>query len=167
MSYPRPEPTTVRLGPSRREPLLLAAGGLLFTLVGVAMIREQYWFAWPITAIFALATSILLLAVLPGVNGLVLHPEGFTCRNLGRRWTVRWDQVESFHVAQIGGRNLVGWCWRPESVPDSTLGQWSRALAGLDGTLPQTYGLTAEALLRRLQEWQRRHTSPATEPPRD
>jgi hypothetical protein len=147
----------LRTSPWRNVGLL--AVSLIFVATGVLMVRDGEGIGWFVLGFFGLCALVFALQLLPGTSRLRLDQNGFTVTSLFRSSTVRWSEVARFFVAQVGGRAMVCWDYAG-AVPHSTASRrLSRALAGVEAGLPDTYGLSAEALASLLEDWRQRHAS--------
>jgi hypothetical protein len=99
---------------------------------------------------------VFVVLLMPGANSLTLDAEGFSCRALFRHWRERWADIEGFAVVAIGSQRMVGWRYRNHVRKEPRGRAVSRALSGVDGALPDTYGHSPEALATRLEHWRQR-----------
>ncbi len=115
----------------------LAAVGLWLALGGGhdASARQVGWLN---VAFFGLGALVLGAQFLPGVSGLVLDPQGFTLRTLGRARRFAWADVEGFQVGVVGGQVLVLFDCPGDH---GRLARANRALFGASHALPHTFGL--------------------------
>jgi hypothetical protein len=134
------------------------AVALLFAAIGVLMIRDAQPAGWFLLVVFGLASIVFLALLLPGASCLVLDAEGFTCRALFRRWRERWADIEHFAVVTVGSHRMVGWRYRAHVTGQARGRAVSRAVSGVDGALPDTYGHSPEALVERLEAWRQRQS---------
>lgn len=162
MHDPSPRPIEChRPNPWPRIGYLAVALG--FAAIGVLMIRDAQPAGWFVLAVFGPAAVVFLVFMVPGASSLTLDAEGFTCRVPFRRWRERWSDVEHFAIVSVGPQRLVGWRYRAGVRRPLKGRALSRALAGVDGALPDTYGHSPEALAARLEQWRQR--SAAAEDP--
>jgi hypothetical protein len=105
----------------------------------------------------------LLLAVflaLPNSAYLELTAEGFRVKNLFRATLYRWGDVTgAFAAIDSGLRGLVCFNFRPDFPLPPRARKLAHKLAGYDGALPNTYGMSARDLAALLNEWKARHAS--------
>ena len=142
-----PGPVTLR--PSRTRWLLVLAIGLLFAVGGVWMIQDGKW-------IFGLVALIAAVAMLPGAGGLILDREGFDVTSLFRRYRIRWQDTADFAAVSIppAHQKMVGYNDLKRS--SSRLAKMNVAIVGRDAAIPDTYGLSADALAQLMAQWRAR-----------
>lgn len=170
-------------GPSRTAPLepltlrprawrkwAVAAISLVFTAGGVLMIRDHEPSGWFVTGFFALCLLVALFLMGPEGNALVIEADGLTCVSPFRTFRILWSDVTEFGVYNVppfGLTKFVGMNFRPGYASAGEEGggrlpQGMRALntaiCGYEGALPETYGLSAVALARLLEERRRAAT---------
>ncbi|HLY57017.1 MAG TPA: hypothetical protein VKS60_15740 [Stellaceae bacterium] len=102
--------------------------------------------------VFGIGSVIAVVQLLPGASFLRLEPAGFTARSLFRDHFVAWHDVAGFGVADVAGRKMVGYDLVPGAAPPPGLAKLNVAIAGCQAALPDTYGLTAEALAALMNE---------------
>jgi len=135
--------------------LLLAACGTLLVATGRNGIA-----GWAGILFFGGGGLVLGANLAPGASGLRLDREGFRVTSLFRSRSVRWADVEGFGVRAVPhARRMVGYRLLPGRRPPE--GRLRRILGlGLDGYLPDGYGLEPEALIEVLEAWRRRFAAP-------
>lgn len=144
-------PATTTLRP-RRLPLLgLLAVALAFTAAGVGMTGDRPLAGWFVAGFFGLCAVVFAVQLIPNSTYLRLEPAGFTFASMFRAHFVPWDGVQQFSLTQVGTQRMVGWTFTPSYAAHATGRRVSRALSGLEAGLPDTYGLTAEALVELLE----------------
>lgn len=141
----------LKTSPWRHLGLLVIS--LVFVAIGILMVRDGEGIGWLVLGFFGLCALAFAVQMLPGASRLRLDRDGFTVTSLFRSSTVHWSEVSRFFVARIGGRAMV--CWEYNAaVPHAVRSRRvSRALAGVEAGLPDTYGLTPEALVKLLEDW--------------
>lgn len=150
----------LELKPSPWRHLGLLGVSLVFVAIGIFMVRDGDWMGWFVLGFFGLCALVFAVQMLPGASRLRLDRHGFTFTSLFRSSTVPWSEVSGFFVAPVGGRAMVCWEYAANVPRDVRSRRLSRALAGVEAGLPETYGLRAEALAELLEDWRRRHASP-------
>jgi hypothetical protein len=108
---------------------------------------------WFTVAFFGLGVVVALVTLVPGSSYLRLEPDRMSVRTLYRTWHVPWTDVTEFFVAPVGGRGMVCWNYTPESTRQKRGRAVSRAIAGVEAGLPDTYGRPAEELANLLNQW--------------
>ena len=149
-----PGPVTLR--PSRTRWLLVLAIGLLFAVGGVWMIQDGKWMGWYVLVFFGLVALIAAVAMLPGAGGLILDREGFDVTSLFRRYRIRWQDTADFAAVSIppAHQKMVGYNDLKQS--SSRLAKMNVAIVGRDAAIPDTYGLSADALAQLMAQWRER-----------
>ena len=114
------------------------------------MVTEGNSMGW-LVAIFCLGIPISIVQMLPGASSLRLETVGFTMRTLFRDSSYGWGQVTEFGVVEIkqGGmtaHRMVGFNFVGKDAASTGGRKLSRALAGYEGALPDTYGMKAQKL---------------------
>ena len=101
-------PGPVTLYPSRKKWLLVCAGGALFAIGGVWMVRSGEWMGWLPLIFFSLVALVAAVAMLPGAGALTLGREGFEITNLFRRHPTRWQDALRFATADTTRHPALG-----------------------------------------------------------
>ena len=151
-----PGPVTLR--PSRTRWLLVLAIGLLFAVGGVWMIQDGEWMGWYVLVFFGLVALIAAVAMLPGAGGLILDREGFDVTSLFRRYRIRWQDTADFAAVSIppAHQKMVGYNYNDLKRSSSRLAKMNVAIVGRDAAIPDTYGLSADALAQLMAQWRAR-----------
>lgn len=135
-------------------PILLI--GFAFTAIGILMIRAGESHGWFVAAVFGVGVSAALTGLLPGSSYLELRPEGFVvCSMYHRSRQTPWNEVDEFHVIRVTTRKMVVFNYRTPGHGALTR-DIARGLTGVEGGLPDNYGLKAEELAALLNEWRTR-----------
>ncbi|CAN5882011.1 hypothetical protein BH23ACT11_BH23ACT11_23670 [soil metagenome] len=156
------EETTV-LKPSRARTFALLAGSGVLTAASVYITlsgETPAWFGWFVASFFGLCTLVFLVLLLPGSAYLKVTPEGFTICSLFRSSTYSWMAVESFKAGEIGlNNNGVVFDFSREYEGQELGRDIASSLAGHEGALPDTYGMSPEDLAEFLNRCRRRYTA--------
>jgi hypothetical protein len=148
----RPERAPVVLRPSKGRELGLLAVSLGFVVLGGFAAASGEAIGWAGLVFFGLCAVVAIVTLLPGAAYLRLEREGFVMCSLYRADRVRrWDEVTAFHVYSTPGGAQVGFDFAAGAEPPGS--GIARTLAGVDGGLPNTYGLKAEELAELLNLW--------------
>ena len=148
----------MRLKPSPWSLLLLLAISSGFVASGAFLIGQgEFLGGWLCVGFFGLGVLVALVSLLPGSNYLELTTSGLEVSSLYRKWFVRWTDVQEFFPVVVSTKRLVGWDYSPTYTAQSLGRNISRGLAGIEAALPDTYGLSAEALATLLNEWRTEH----------
>jgi hypothetical protein len=143
--------------PRRSKMVLLLACSSLFVAAGVWMLPRQPIIGMASIIFFGLAAIIFAVTLHPKSAFLTLAPEGFTFASLFRKHFVPWSSVQSFAPARIGLNKMVGWNYMPGFQEHAKLRRANVAISGMEGGLPDTYGMSAEELCGLMNEIRKRH----------
>jgi hypothetical protein len=144
------------LRPGRLHWLGIAAIGVCFTAIGFQGIRDGEFMGWFCAGFFGLVTAVAVLQFIPGASYLYLGPDGFAMCSFRRIHTYRWSDVEYFTVGVISSNKMVMFNFSPSYVQHGKMRTVSRALAGHECALPDTYGMKAEELAALLNAYRDR-----------
>ena len=112
--------------------------------------------------VFFLAGAVLSFLMLSlERNYLLLTPAGFKAQTLFKSSNFRWEEVEEFHAMWVKGPTMVIYSLSPQGKLRFTESAWrklNKALSGGEGSLPDTYGMSAEALADLMNQWKNRAT---------
>lgn len=147
---PAPPPLTVqlplRLHPKRLKMLILLAGCLGFVALGALMFHDEPLIGALSIGFFGLGIPIAIVQMLPGAAFLELHADHFTFRAVFKQHSVRWRDIAGLRVVKVQGRAIVGWDFAPSYAGRGKSHTVSKAMAGIDAGLPDTYGMKPTAL---------------------
>jgi hypothetical protein len=151
-----PEPRELVLRPAKRKWVLVTLICGAFSIVGVGMVlnaaapfdRVQAWFG---LGFFGLGLVIAVVQLLPGSSFVRISEEGLLVRSLWRDHFYKWSDIESFGVAEFTTihsgipqkHRTVGFNFSPTAADaqrGAGLKKLSRALAGFEAALPDSYG---------------------------
>lgn len=148
--------------------LLLLAGCSAFVAAGVFLLRFEPptgWsglaaepvsrtsVAWAAIVFFGLGIPVAIVNLLPGGSYLELDQRGFTMCNLFRKTFHRWEDVaEFFPISLDGVKPMVALRYAPSYQEHAAGRRLATKLAGAEGGLPDTYGLSAAELARLLNK---------------
>lgn len=142
------------LRPRRLKLALYGLFSAMFTAGGGLMILDNDRGGWFVGGFFGVCTLVFVALMLPGAASLMLTREGFRVRSLWRGGFTPWSAVAGFGVGRVGNRDLVAFTVvDPAAKPGA---RFSRAAAGFDGALPDSYGMSAESLARLMNAWRER-----------
>lgn len=174
---------TLVLGSRSRKWYWVLLGCLVFVAAGIAMIAtgDDAAFGWLSVVFFGAGIVVSCLNLFTKVSSLRVAADGLTVRSLGRSQRFGWGDVGEFHVAKVGHiEHPAGALLDVAGVAISGLGNppgitgvafdfeegytrtpgMRRVLkkaSGFEGALPDTYGMSAEALAQLLNEWRARY----------
>jgi len=162
------------LRPSRVKWIGLLAGGGALTAVSIALLLVESHTADRVglilsAAFFGLATIVAACQLVPGTSYLRIGPDGLVMKTLWRTHRQAWEEIERFQVYEVRSgystQRQVGFVLRESRPGTRSFGRsLSRTLAGVDGGLPDTYGLGVRELLALLEARRERYAGaqPAT-----
>ncbi len=162
---------TLKLVPSKRKWIVLGAVFVAFA-AGFAALYMFTPRADPtddsplvigfLIAFFAVGAAASFMMLLPGSAYLLLTPGGFTARTIFKSRTFRWAEIEAFDVMAFRGAKLVVFTFSPQGklrVVESRWRKLNQAIGGGDDNLPDTYGMSAEALAALMNKWKSNATA--------
>jgi hypothetical protein len=159
---------TLKFKPSRAKWILL---GIMFILLagGFALMYAYTPRQEPpddsllviglLVAFFAAGAVLSFPNLLPGRVYLLLMPNGFAVRTLLKSRELRWEEVEEFRALSFKGTTMVVFTLSPQGklrYTESGLRKLNKAVTGGDDSLPDTYGMSAEALADLMTQWKNR-----------
>jgi hypothetical protein len=163
-----PVEETLKLVPSKRKWIVLGSVFVLFA-VGFAVLYASTPRVDPsddsplvigsLIVLFAVGAAASFMMLLPGRAYLLLTPEGFTAHNVFKSRTFRWAEIDSFSVMPFRGTRLVVFTLSPEGKLRTVESVWrklNKAVGGGDDNLPDTYGMSPEALADLMNQWRKK-----------
>lgn len=157
-SADRPLPLSLTLVPSRWKTLGLIAGSFAFVAIGVWMISKGHLLGWLPAVFFGSCFVIGIVNLIPGCSSLKLTEDGFEVRSMFRSWSVSWrtiSEIGVYSLYQNGAEiaRMVGFNQTDEWRSQSRMKALSKSLSGFERGIPDTYGLSAEALAELLARY--------------
>ena len=121
--------------------------------------RHDPVMGWFFVGLFGLVAIQSIMNLLPGSNYLEIRPDGIDIRSNFRTWFVPWTDVKEFFPAYVKQRSKV--CWNyASSPPEQRLARKITAnIVGFEAALPDTYGMSTQALCNLLNDWRTRHAA--------
>ncbi len=129
---------------------------LAFTLVGVWMISKGEMIGWPVSIFFGICCMVFIVVLLPNSFYLRISKNGFEVCSLFRSEFTAWDEVGRFESGYIGPSKMVVFNYSPGHRKYKAAKSVAKTMTGFEGALPDTYGKSAEALAKLLNEWRER-----------
>ena len=139
----------------------LLAGSLAFVAGGLLLIPQEPLVGWLCVVFFGLGAIVFSVNLHPKSSFLTVAHEGFTVARLFRQHFVPWSHVQEFVPARVGLNKMVGWNYTPEFRAQATLRRINQATSGVEGALPDTYGMSVDALCALLNEIRVSHSKSA------
>jgi hypothetical protein len=118
-----------------------------FTAGGIWMVLEGQKMGWFCGGFFALGIPIFLIQMHPRASYLTVSNEGIEFSSLFRKTRIPWSDLVSFGTYTLRpGGTFVGFDFSPRSQVSPKMRAASKAMAGFEGGLPDTYGMKADEL---------------------
>ncbi len=122
-----------------------------FTAGGIWMILDGQKMGWFCGGFFALGIPIFLIQMHPRASYLTVSHEGFEFSSLFRKTRYRWSDLSAFGTYTLRQKGMpvgtfVGFDFSPECQIAPKMRAVSKAMAGFEGGLPDTYGMKADEL---------------------
>jgi hypothetical protein len=146
------------LYPSRTKSLTFLVVSVLFVVGGIWLREDGPVAAWLTIVFFGLGAAVFGANLLPGSSYLKLTSEGFEQRVLFRTHSEAWKNIQRFEAYRnpTSSSRLVGLFYEPDyaSTARGVAGRKiSRSMVGVDGALPDTYGMSADELAELMNNW--------------
>lgn len=143
---------------NKSKAILLLLGSLAFVATSVFLVAKGQHDAWGGLIFFGLYALVAVYMLLPGTIRLQVGPGGIEMKTLFKPMKLRWEQVESFHVAYLspGHTKMIGIRYAPSYQTMRMARSVVSALTGLEGALPSHFNCSAEELCRILNESKRK-----------
>jgi hypothetical protein len=127
--------------------------------LGLEMVREEATGGWLVIIFFGTGEVVSAAVLLLRLNALTLDRSGFEMKSLFRPIRVAWQDAMDFAAIAIppSGIKMVG--FKAASLKDRAASKLVRAVSGVDGTLPDTYGFSADELASLMTQWRDRSTT--------
>jgi hypothetical protein len=145
-------PGPVRLKPSRGKWVLTLLGCIIFVVAGFFVFKMDVLAGWLGISFFGLGVLISATMLMPGAGSLVLDDKGFEVTGLFRRHRSLWPNVSGFEVAKVPPAEHKMVVYDDVAVSDRMHAKMSIGVAGRNSGLPDTYGLTHEALASLMRQ---------------
>jgi hypothetical protein len=159
---------TLKLTPSRRKWILLSGIFLLLAL-GFALMYaytptqnppdDSALIVGSLVAVFLLGAILSFMMLSPDRNHLVLTPVDFRFRTVFKFRYFRWEEVEKFHPLSVKGTAMVVYSLSLQGrlhFPESMWHKLDKIFSGGEECLPDTYGMSAEALADLMNQWKKK-----------
>jgi hypothetical protein len=149
-------PGRVTLYPSRLKWLFVFAGGALFAVGGLWMIKTGDGWGWLVLIFFGLVAIVAVATMLPGAGGLTLDHDGFETTSLFRHHRTRWQDADGVQAARIPPARQKMVVYDDVGQSAKSIAKLNVGLVGRNSGLPDTYGLSADALAQLMMQWRER-----------
>lgn len=156
MSPTSSTPSNLVLRPRKLHFIMLLLGSLVFVAVGVLMMQSGEAFYGFITlSFFGLGIPVFLVGLMPGSSYLKLTSEGFEVCNMYKKYFIKWSEVEFFMPMEE--YEMCVYNFSSTHQQNTTLGNLSANMTGVDAGLPDTYGKSTEELAKIMNSWKQRY----------
>lgn len=161
------------LRPKKSTAMWLLLCCSVFVVCGVWIAIEKSWIGYLCAGFFAMGIPVAVIQMIPGSTSLEIVDEGLSITNLFRVTMLPWHDVDHFFVVSLKQSGMtvskrVGFNYLPSDNHYHVSRQVATAIAGCEGTLPDTYGVPAEelaAILNQcLAEFRKRLNEPSGQP---
>jgi hypothetical protein len=140
--------------------VMVVLGSLAFVLAGWWMRHEHPWVGWASILFFGfcgLAGLWMLLA--PRSVYLQLDARGLLIASPFRRQHIPWAEIADFEIVSIKGSRMIAIHYL--SAPTAGR-QFSAAVSGIEGAIPNSYAARLEDILQSLQTYLHRYRGAKT-----
>lgn len=111
---------------------------------------------WGSGGFFALCGLIAVPQMIGVGARLRLDREGFTCTTLFKSFRRTWVECSEFAPARVGPNLMVGFSTATDETNHPRGAALSRALTGISGALPDTFGMAADELAELMNIFRQR-----------
>jgi len=140
------------LRPSRWKWLGIGLLSLAFVVAGVFLISVGKPVGWLSVIFFGFGCVVSILYLLPNASYLRITPEGFTICTMYKQDTFNWADVTEFGVGRVVNK-MVMFNFEPSYQRSTRLRNVNAKLTGFEAGLPDSYGLSHEALAGLLNQY--------------
>lgn len=146
-----PDEVTLKPSPAKAVGLLFVSTGLAGA--GLWLVSQGHGFGWFGAGFFGLGVVVSVLRLIPGCSFLRLTVDGFTFVSRFRGQSIKWRDVAQITVGTIEGCKMVMLDLSPEVSDHLWSQRVARTIAGHDGGLPNTHGMSPEALAELMNDY--------------
>jgi membrane associated rhomboid family serine protease len=148
----------------RRWAILLVLAGALFAGSVFVFVGMPHVLPAAGILLFGSATAMCVIQFVPRWSHLRIAPDGLVIRNSARTTRLAWNDVERFTTYEVyhqyGSVTMVGFDRRDLTPEGQSLFQTiTRGMTGVDGSLPDNYGMRHEELAALLSEARERYAT--------
>ncbi len=122
-------------------------------VIGILMIDDGQKTGWLCVLSFGLGCVVALVSMLPNAAYLQLTPQDFTMCSMFRAHTFRWQDVTGFGVGRLARSKMVMFNYSASYQKSPGLRSFNARLVGYEAGLPDTYGLSHDALAALLNQY--------------
>jgi hypothetical protein len=143
---------------------MLVLGAVALVAGGASMIASHDGLTtvvgW-VSVIFFGLSGIVAVAQLFMSGYLMLTPEGFTVRGLGRQYRTAWSDVAGFSAIRPTSMypvsKMIVYNFAPGYSRMPGIRRLGRQISGYEAGLPDTYGMKPDDLAALMNEWRARY----------
>ena len=141
------------LHPNRGKIVLFLLGSLVFVAIGLWMVRDGDWRGWLGLGFFGLCAAVFVVQLVPGSSYLKITENDLVFCSLYRVTNVPWASIAEFGTYSLQpGQSFVGFNLKPGAKAPIGGRKLSKALAGYESGLPDSYGMKPAQLAELLNE---------------
>ena len=148
--------TPITLYPSKMKTGIYLLLSLGFVAAGIWMVLNHEPLGWLAVGFFGICALAFIITLIPGSSYLKLDEAGFEIRTLFRKESYRWEDIERFGWGKIGRNKMVVLNFKPGYQGQALGRKVGRAVTGVEGALPDTYGKSPEELAEMMNAWKDR-----------
>jgi hypothetical protein len=164
MTSSGPPAEVLVLRPSRARAVVRFLFWLAVTVgyVWILVLAPDCFLMWALAVACGLLGLAALRRVFDYTSCLRLTTRGFIVFDRGQAMEFTWNDIRKFRPGPHG--RMVVFDYALPAARPSAARKVAQFVAGGDGALPDTYGLTARELAELLNEWRERFATPAPPP---
>ena len=141
---------------NRSKAVLVLLGSAAFVAIGVAMVANGKAMGWGAIIFFGLGLLTGIYMLTPNANRLQIDKNGIEMKTLFKPMKLEWSDVDSFYVTKIrtgfASTKMIGINFS-ESYKKLRAGrEFSSALTGMEGALPNNFNRSAEEVCELLNQ---------------
>lgn len=147
------------LYPKKIKAILWLLVALTFTIGGFFMIADEKTSGWFVAIFFSLIAVITFINILPNAAYLKLDQDGFEFSSLYKKDSYNWKDVQYFSAKKTLFRTMIVFNFSENYQKYKTMRKISAGIGGVEGALPDTYGLKAKDLAYLMNEYKHNHST--------
>ena len=150
-------PEVMELRPARLKWVMIFLISASFVAISVWLGDEMDALTrWGSGGFFALCGLIAVPQMIGVGARLQLDREGFTCTTLFKSFRRTWVECSEFAPARVGPNLMVGFSTLTDETNHPRGAALARALTGVSGALPDTFGMAADELAELMNLFRQR-----------
>ncbi len=155
----------VVLRPSKKKWISVLAISIVFMVATIAMLiqGENIAIALLGLALFGAGVPLSILQLVSSKSYLYITAQGLTVSSvIGKPWALQWNDIDEFVTYKPRGGTMVGFHYSNTYQGQQVGRAIASQIAHVEGGLPDTYGMSAEALVNLLNSYLMHYRTPAT-----